>query len=205
MVWSIDAIVPLFELKFTVLFIVCLVLFVTLLIFNITSLFTRCVLKFKYINCFKSIMNACQESYKDRYFYWFAVSSILISLLFAFYVFQENMRMLFATIVLIVLTCTFATIYPNKNVTINFQELLLLINLTLLHAVSYYSDKDPSYVVTNLMISLAFFHFCIILLYHSLTYTCNCNTERIMEVVKKFRHWHLCTCNNEFSLKIVAT
>ena len=49
MMWSIDVIVPLFGLKSIVLFmIMCLVLFVTLLIFNITLLFTRCVLKLKY-------------------------------------------------------------------------------------------------------------------------------------------------------------
>ena len=40
-VWSIDASVPLFGLKFTTLFITCLVLFLLLFLFNITLLFTR--------------------------------------------------------------------------------------------------------------------------------------------------------------------
>ena len=40
-VWSIDASVPLFGLKFTILFITCLVLFLLLIPFNIILLFTR--------------------------------------------------------------------------------------------------------------------------------------------------------------------
>ena len=42
-VWSIDASVPLFGLKFTILFITCLVLFLLLIPFNIILLFTRCL------------------------------------------------------------------------------------------------------------------------------------------------------------------
>ena len=42
LVWSIDASVPLFGLKFTMLFIICLVLFLLLIPFNIVLLFTRC-------------------------------------------------------------------------------------------------------------------------------------------------------------------
>ena len=47
MVWSIDASVRLFGLKFTLLFIICLVLFLLLLFFDIILLFTRVFMKFK--------------------------------------------------------------------------------------------------------------------------------------------------------------
>ena len=64
-VWFIDASVPLFGLKFTILFITCLVLFLLLIPFNITLLFTRYLLKFRIINRFKVAPDSlCMASYK---------------------------------------------------------------------------------------------------------------------------------------------
>ena len=57
-VWSIDASVPLFGLKFTILFITCLVLFLLLISFNITMLFTRYLSWFRIINQFKRLLDA---------------------------------------------------------------------------------------------------------------------------------------------------
>ena len=70
-VLSVDASysVPLFGLKFTLLFITRLVLFIILLAFNIILLFTRCLARFKLINHFKPILDAFQGPYKDRFYY----------------------------------------------------------------------------------------------------------------------------------------
>ena len=65
-VWSIDASVPLFGIKFTILFIACLVLFLLLIPFNIALLFTRYFLRFRIINRFKPLLDAFQGSYKDK-------------------------------------------------------------------------------------------------------------------------------------------
>ena len=56
-VWSIDASVPLFGLKFTILFITCLVLFILLIPFNITLLFTKYLSRFRIINHFKPLLD----------------------------------------------------------------------------------------------------------------------------------------------------
>ena len=98
LVWSVDASVPLFGVKFTILFITCLVLFLILLFFNIILLFTRYLLWFKFINHFKPILDAFQGSYKDRYYYWVAVNIILRSLFFALYAFPAKFRLLLGTI-----------------------------------------------------------------------------------------------------------
>ena len=184
LVWSVDASVPLFGLKFTILFITCLVLFLILLFFNIILLFTRCLSRFKLINYFKPILDAFQGSYKDRYYQWVAVHIILRSLFFAFYVFTVKLRLLIATMVLVTFSCTYGYIRPNKSRIINFQELLLLINLTILHAVSYYSNDNVFGITTNLMISLSFIQFCVIVIYHLLTYTCHFNIENTLNIVK---------------------
>ena len=190
-VWSIDASVPLFGLKFTILFITCLVLFLVLIPFNITLLFTRFLLRFKLINHFKPILDAFQGSYKNKHYYWVAVHITLRSILFALYGFQTKLRLLLTTMILVVFIAYHSHTYPYKNKLVNVQELLLLINLTIMYAASYHYSESVFSVVTNVMISLALLQFCIIVLYHFLTYTCHCNklsTLQTMQqaIVKRF-------------------
>ena len=81
-VWSIDASIPLFGLKFTILFITCLVLFLLLIPFNIILLFTRYLSQFRVINHYKPLLDAFQGSYKDKYYYWVGVHITIRSLFF---------------------------------------------------------------------------------------------------------------------------
>ena len=76
---------------------------------------------------------------------------------------------------------------------VNIQELLLLLNLTIMHmyAVSY--QGDIFFIVTNIMISLAFVQFGTIVMYHFLTYTCHCNITRMLKMAKE----KLMTCNKK--------
>ena len=172
-VWSIDASVPLFGLKFTILFITCLVLFLLLIPFNITLLFTRHLLRFRMVYHFKPLLDAFQGSYKDRYYYWIAVHLTMRSLLFAMYGFQTSLKQILSTMLLMIFSVYNGRIYPHKNKLVNIQELLLLLNLTIMYAVSYQCSESIFSIVTNVMISLAFIQFCMIVLYHFLTYTCH--------------------------------
>ena len=175
MVWSIDASVPLFGIKFTILFIACLVLFLLLIPFNVVLLFTRHLSIFRMINRFKPLLDAFQGSYKDKYYYWVAVNIMLRSLFFVLYGLKSKLRLLIATMILVVFATCHGYIRPNINKVVNIHELLLLINLTITYAVSYYSSNNIFSLVTNIMISLAFIQFSIIVLYHFLTYTCHLN------------------------------
>ena len=184
-VWSIDASVPLFGLKFTILFITCLVFFLLLIPFNITLLFTRHLLRFRMVYHFKPLLDAFQGSYKDRYYYWVAVHLTMRSFLFAMYAFQTSLKLILSTMLLMIFTVYNGRIYPHKNKLVNFQELLLLINLTIMYAVSYQSNESIFSIVTNVMISLAFIQFCTIVLYNFLTYTFHCNVETILQASKE--------------------
>ena len=170
LVWSIDASVPLFRMRFTILFITCLVLFLLLIPLNITLLF-RCFLQFKIVNRFKPFLDAFQGSYKNKHYYCFAVQLSMRSFLFAFYVFPTKLGLILSTMLLIIFGFYIGYICPNKNKVVNIQEILLLLNLTLMYAVSY--QGSVFFIVTNIMISLAFVQFGIIVLYHFLTYTCH--------------------------------
>ena len=101
--------------------------------------------------------------------------------IFTLYVLQIKLRLLIATVILVFFTSIFGYIRPYKNKLINFQELTLLINITIMHAVSYYSDGSVFGIVTNLMTCMAFIQLCIIVVYHFLTYTCHCNIENSLQ------------------------
>ena len=95
--------------------------------------------------------------------------------------------------------------YPHKNKLVNLQELLLLINLTIMYAASYQSSERIFCIVTNVMISLTFIQFCTIVLYHFLTYTCHCNivgTLKTMEqaIIKYFTKCNKAQASNHHEL-----
>jgi len=190
-VWSIDASVPLFGLKFTLLFIICLVLFLILALFNITLFFCRNFLHLKVINCFKSLLVAFQSSYKNKHFYWIGLRIFTRNLFFALHVFEIKLRLVLSTAVLMLFTAYQGYVHPNKNSLVNIQELLLLLNLTVMYAVSYLNISNISIIVTNIMISLAFIHFCTIVLHHFLSYT-SCGgvvLRAIKEMLIKLFNW----------------
>ena len=82
LVWSVDANVPLFGMKFTMLFTVCLFLFLVLLPFNIVLLFTRILSTFKFINHFKPLLDAFQGPYKDKFYNWTGIQLLLRAVFF---------------------------------------------------------------------------------------------------------------------------
>ena len=123
-VWSIDASVPLFGLKFTILFITCLVLFLVLIPFNIILLFARYLLQFRIINRFKPLLDAFQGSHKGKYYYIIAVYLVIRSLFFTLYAFQNvKLKLILATVILVHFIEYHGYTHPNKNKLVNIQEL----------------------------------------------------------------------------------
>ena len=120
----------------------------------------------------------------DTYYYWVAVNLAMRSFLFAMYGFQTSLKLILSTMLLMIFSIFNGRIYPHKNKLVNIQELLLLINLTIMYAVSYQCNESIFCIVTNVMISLAFIQFCTIVLYHFLTYTYHCNVEIILQSLK---------------------
>ena len=152
-VWSIDAGVPLFKLKFCVLFVTCLVLFLLLIPFNITLLFTRYLMQFRMINYYKPLLDAFQGSYKDKYYYWVGLQLTMRSLLFAMYAFQTKLKLILSVILLVILSIYSGHIHPHRNKIINIQEHFLLMNITIMYAVPYQGSEKIFSIVTNIMIT----------------------------------------------------
>ena len=203
-VWSIDASIPLFGLKFTILFITCLVLFLLLITFNLTLLFTRYSLQFRLINHFKPLLDAFQGSHKNKYNYWLAMHNVLRSVFFALYGFQIKLRLIIATMILVLFTAYHGYTHPHKNKLVNIQELLLLVNLTIVYAASYHCSKNVFAAVISVMISLAYIQFCTLVLYHFLTYTYHCNiTNMLQRMRQKIIFTKSNRCQNSYDIGLL--
>jgi len=121
LVWSIDASVPLFGLKFTILFITCLVLFLLLIVFNINLLFSKYLPQLTIIN---HVIHAFHGSYKDECYSWVAAHFIFKSMSFVLYACSTKMRLIVLTMLLIGFSITSASVCPYKSFGVYIQDLL---------------------------------------------------------------------------------
>ena len=96
-----------------------------------------------------------------------------------------KIKLIMTTMILVVFNGCHGYTCPHKKKVRNIHELLLLINLTIMYAVSYQANENIFSIVTNVMISLAFIQFCTIVLYHFLTYTCHdhCNVVIMLQTI----------------------
>ena len=99
--------------------------------------------------------------------------------------FTAEVRLIVGTISLILLLSLYGHVWPYKHSLVSIQDYLLLINLSILHAVAYQCDGEVSSTITNVMVTIALVYFTTILLYHFLTFMCHCNVENMLWDVKE--------------------
>ena len=154
-------------------------------------MFTKYLSQFKVISHFKPLLDAFQGSFKDKQSYWMGISVFFRASFFALYGLPIKVRLILATMLLTYFSIGTAYLHPYKNKLVNFQEVLLLVNLTIIHAVSYQEDSKMFILITNVMVSLTFFHFIVIVFYHILTYTCrsqvNAGLQAVVTILRKIR------------------
>ena len=170
LVWSVDANVPLFGVRFTILFIVCLILFLILVPFNVILLFTRTLSRFRFINKFKPLLEAYQGPYKDKYYYWTGLQLLLRAVVFEISSLDRNINFTVSIILFGIIGVIQAALHPFKINYKNYQELILAMNLQALYAISLYSQDVTNTTAVNIMITMAAVHFIFIITYHMITY-----------------------------------
>ena len=173
LMWSVDANVPLFGVRFTILFIVCLILFLILVPFNVILLFTRTLSRFRFINRFKPLLDAYQGPYKISYYYYTGVQLLIRVVFFALSSLERNVNLVLSAILLSIIIGIHGIISPLQNKVKNSQEMLYLINLQILFVVALYDQQVISPIVFNILFGIAAFHFVLIIMYHIFTYSCN--------------------------------
>ena len=173
LVWSVDANVPLFGVRFTILFIACLILFLILVPFNVILLFTRTLSRFRFINRFKPLLDAYQGPYKISYYNYTGVQLLIRAIFFALSSLERNINLVLSAILLSIIIGMHGVVSPFKNKVKNSQEMLYLINLQILFVVALYDHQATSPIVFNILLGIAAFHFVLIIMYHIFTYSCN--------------------------------
>ena len=112
LVWSVDANVPLFGVRFTILFIVCLILFLILISFNIILLFTRTLSRFNFINKFKPLLDAYQGPYKDKLYYWTGLQLVIRAVFFGVSSLDTNKNLTISIILFGIIGILQGSIHP---------------------------------------------------------------------------------------------
>ena len=137
------------------------------------------------MNYFKPLLNPFQQPFKQKYYHWVGVSLIFRDLVLVMQAVPTRINLITSTILVIAFSLLFGSFRPYKNKLVNIQELLLLLNLTIVLAASYQDDSNLFSIVTNVMFSLALFQMCVTVLYHLLTYTCHCSFLRIIQTTRR--------------------
>ena len=174
LVWSVDANVTLFGVRFTILFIVCLILFLILVPFNIILLFTRTLSRFRFINKFKPLLDAYQGPYKNKFYYWTGLQLLVRAVLFGISSLDRKINITISIIIFGIMIGTHGIVRPFKIKYKNYQELVLFLNLQGLYVISLYDECATNINAVNIiihtMITMAAVHFIFIITYHIIIY-----------------------------------
>ena len=197
LVWSVDANVPLFGVRFTILFIVCLILFLTLVPFNVILLFTRTLSRFKAINRFKPILDAYQGPYKDRFYYWTGLQLVVRAVLLAVSSLDRNNNLTICIIIFGILGGIQGVLQPLKSKIQNYQELLFIFYLQGSYTIALSSQDITDMTVINIIIIMVMMQFSFILTYHIISYVCGVHdlSKKIVTGVNSFRNWITKSCS----------
>ena len=167
LVWSVDANVHLFGVRFSILFIVCLILFLILVPFNVILLFTRTLSRFRIINKFKPLLDAYQGPYKNKYYFWTGLQLLIRAIFFGLSSLDRNINLIASGICLGIFGGISGFLHPFKRKAKNIQELIFIFNLQGLFIISLHSNNSTA---VNVLIILAAVHFTFIITYHIITY-----------------------------------
>ena len=160
--WSVDTGVELFGVKFCILYTVCLVVFLILLTFNILLLFPRTVSQWRMINYFKPLLDAYFGPYKQKYPFWTGLQLLIRSCFFGLSALSRSVSLFIGAVLVGILLCTHGIVQPSKSRFINFQESLVLLDLSAVYVTALYNEYDNSkyklFIIRLLIITvLAYF------------------------------------------------
>ena len=172
--WSVDTSIPLFGTKFSMLFAICLMLFIILLPFNCLLLFIRPLSCFKLINKFKPLLDVYCGPYKDKYRYWTGLYLLMRAAFFGLSAFDRRISLTSATILLGILLCIQGIVHPFKCKLTNIQESFILLNLLSIYIVAYYSNSSAGIElkIVQFLIIIVFVYFAIFIACHCIMSTC---------------------------------
>ena len=183
LVWSISPTTPLFGLKFLALFIVCIILFLILLPFNLILLFTRKLSCLGLITTFKPILDNYFGPYIDSAYYWTGLLLLIRGIVYVLLVLDEDLRLIVISLIFGGLLCIHAAVQPFKSKFNNIQECITILNLLAVHSVLPYKNS-VGLKITNVLITVGVIYFTLAIVFHC----CMCCRNMIHERTKWLFH-----------------
>ena len=164
--WSVDPNVPLFGVKFTILFAVCFILFLILISFNMILIFTRKFARFKIINHFKPLLDAYQGPYKIKFYYWTGLQLLIRALFFGLSALEKSLNVMLSILLLGTLLWLNEKLSPFKRKGNALMEKLFLSNLYVMLVINISQYDTVNKIVISVLISLAMLQvLCIVILH----------------------------------------
>ena len=194
--WSVDTGVELLGVKFCILYTVSLILFTMLLLFNGLLLFPRTLSQLKCINYFKPLLDAYFSSYKQKYPFWTGVQLLIRSCFFGLSALSRSVSLFSGAVLAVMVLCTHGMVYPFKCKFQNFQESLVLFDLSAVYVTALYNEYENSkyklFIIRLLIITvlayfivLIFCH-CIMLMYgEAIKRRANKIKQMLMKMIKR--------------------
>jgi len=170
MVWSIDANIQLFGIKFTALFIICTLLFLVLVPFNIVLIFTRILFRFKLVSYFKPLLDAYQGPYKNQHYYWPGLQLSVRAVFFGLSALDKSINLMIGIVLLAAIEGVHGYLHPYKNAFKNIQELFIIFHLIIVFTFSIYQNTHS--IIINVSVAVTVAHFSIFLLYQLWLFQC---------------------------------
>ena len=183
-VWSVDANVNLFGFKHAALFVICLLLLLSLIPFNIVLLLTRTLLRFRVVSYFKPLLDAYQGPYEDNCYYWTGLQLLIRTIIFSVSALETNISLYIGCLVLGILGNVQCYAAPFKSKKKNFHERFFILNLMILYSVSsLQSITYTQQLIINTTIYIAVLYFVFIVVFHIAASHCGITTERIRNAI----------------------
>jgi len=140
LVWSVDANITKFGIKFSALFAVCLILFLILIPFTFTLLFTRTLMRYRFVNYFMPLLDVYQAPYKINFYFWVGLHLLIKALFYGLSALEKRSNLTIGATLLYIIGNFTGYLRPFKCRVQNCNELILLINLGILY-VTFLSGK----------------------------------------------------------------
>ena len=175
-VWSTDASVEIFGIKFCALFFICLIIFLSLLICNIALLFPRKALRIKLVNKFKPLFDPYFGPYKDKFSFWTGFQLLVRATFYGLTAWlNQDHSITNGIITLIILLCLQGILQPFKHSFKNIQESLILTNLLTVYTITALNNdrnRHRNLFVVKLLINGQLAYFIIYIVGHSVMTVC---------------------------------
>ena len=197
LVWSISTTTPLFGVKFLALFIVCIILSLILLPFNLILLFTRTFSCLRLITTFKPILDTYFGSYKDSAYYWTGLLLLIRGIVYVLLVIDEDLRLIVISVLLGGLLCLHAAVRPFKSKFNNIQECITVLNLLAVHSVLLYKKNLVGLKISKALITIGVIYFTLAIVFHCCMYSWN-------NMIHKRMKWLFCKISNVKCLKYLC-